>query len=102
MCNEGFFAWSNFTSGGLCTHVSYKPLHTRSGLTVDCSANAKGRQGGERGNMHHSIYPIELDFSCLGYICTTGSELQHCKNANQAAFNRDSPCHPPLFKRNPS
>src|SRR6266436_805961 len=107
MCNKGFFTQSNFASGGLCTCVSYKPLHTRSGLTVDCSANAKGRQGGERGNvsshtcilegnMRHSVYPIELEFSCLGYICTTGLELQCCKNTNRAACNRDSPCRSQL------
>src|SRR5258706_14756227 len=103
MCNKGFFTRSNFASGGLHAHISYKPLHARSGLTVDCSANAKGRQGGERGNvsscacilegnMHHSVYPIELEFSCLDYICTTGSELWCCKNMNQATCNRDSPC----------
>src|SRR5260221_6727557 len=93
MHSKGFFTQSNCASGGLHACISYKPLHTRSGLTVNCSANAKGRQGGERGNvssctcilegnMCHSIYPIELEFSCLGYICTTGSELQHCKNMN--------------------
>ncbi len=79
------------------THISYKPLCTRSGLTVDCSTNAKGRQGGERGNvsshtcilegnMCHSIYPIELEFSCLGYICTTGLELQCCKKCELSSM----------------
>src|SRR5258705_13259297 len=29
---------------GLHAHVSYEPLHAMSGLTVDCSANAKGRR----------------------------------------------------------
>ena len=84
-------------SGGLHAHVSYKPLHARSGLTVDCSTNAKGRQGGERGNvssracilegnMRHSVYPIQLEFSCLGYICTTGSGLQRCKKREPSSM----------------
>src|SRR5258707_4277711 len=97
MCTEGFFTRSNFASGGLRTRVSYKPLHARSGLTVDCSTNAKGRQGGERGNvsscacilegnMCHSVDPIELEFSCLGYICTTGLERQHCEERGPSSM----------------
>ena len=50
--NEGFFVQNNFVSGGLRAHVSYKPLHARSGLTVDCSANAtKGRWRCEGGGL---------------------------------------------------
>src|SRR5258708_7861623 len=96
---EGFFDLSNFVSKDLHAHVSYRPLHTRSGLTVDCSANAKGSGGVKeavslhahvfRRQMRHSVYQIEI--SCLGYIYSAGSELRRCKNANRAACNKSSP-----------
>ncbi len=35
------------------------------------------------------VYDIQI--ACLGYIYTTGSELQRCDNANRAACNRDTP-----------
>jgi len=42
------------------------------------------------GNMRHSICQVN-EIACLGYICTTGSELQRCINANRAACNKSSP-----------
>ncbi len=42
---EGFFDLSNFVSGSLHAHISYRPLHAMSGLTVDSSMNAKGSGG---------------------------------------------------------
>ena len=42
---KGFFDLGNFVSRSLHAHISYGPLHTMSGLTVDSSVNAKGGGG---------------------------------------------------------
>ena len=42
---KGFFDLGNFVSRSLHTHISYRPLHAMSGLTVNSSTNAKGGGG---------------------------------------------------------
>src|SRR5258708_38582047 len=103
---KGFFDLGNFVSRSLCAHISYGPLHAMSGLTVDSSANAKGGGGVKeavslhvhvfRRQMCHSVCQFEM--SCLGYMYSAGSELRHCKNVNQAACNRGTPCWSQLVR----
>ena len=54
---EGFFDLGNFVSRSLRAHVSYRPLHAMSGLTVDSSANAKGSGGvKEAVSLHAHVF----------------------------------------------
>ena len=64
---EGFFDLSNFVSRRLRTHVSYGPLHARSGLTVDSSANAKGGGGVKEAASLHAQGKCAILYANLRY-----------------------------------
>ncbi len=58
---KGLFDLSNFVSKGLHAHVSYRPLHARSGLTVGHSVNAKGGGGvKEAVSLHVHVFRWQM------------------------------------------